>query len=193
VSVEDSSIAARNRGRRRLLVVAALFLGPFLVALLLHTVGWQPGRQVNRGALLSPALPLPPFQAALLGTRAPAPAAGRWTVLIVSIDGCEDACMRALDDTRRVLDLLGRDRDRVQRVLVATARLDSAPFAPHSDLIGLDASVVTDPALRAPFVDVAAGTIFVADPRRNIILRYAPAQDARDLLEDMKRLIKYSG
>ena len=94
---------ARARGRRRLLMVAAVFLGPFIVATLLYRHGWQPGAQVNRGALLAPPVPLPPFQAAVLGVRAPAPAADTWRVIVVSRDGCSDACQRALDDTRRAL------------------------------------------------------------------------------------------
>ena len=186
------SHAERARGRRRLLIVAAIFLGPFVAAAVMYAFGWQPGGYVNRGKLLSPPLALPPFQATMLGTRAPPPQAGRWTVLIVSDDGCPGVCRRALDDTRRVLDLLGHDRDRVQRVLVATTRLDSTAIAEQSDLIGLDATT-TNPALRAFFVDAASGTVFVVDPRHNIILRYDAGQDAKDLLEDLKRLLKYSG
>lgn len=185
--------AQRARGRRRLLIVAAVFLGPFVAAALLHAFGWQPGGYVNRGELLSPPLPLPPFEATMLGVRAPAPQAGRWTVLIVSDDGCSDACVRALDDTRRVLDLLGHDRDRMQRVLVALTRLDADVIANQPDLVGLDTSRTANPELRAPFAAATAGTVLVADPLRNVILRYRPGQDAKDLLEDLKRLLKYAG
>jgi cytochrome oxidase Cu insertion factor (SCO1/SenC/PrrC family) len=185
--------AQRAHGRRRLLIVAAVFFGPFVAAALMHAFGWQPGGYVNRGELLSPPLPLPPFEATMLGVRAPAPQAGRWTVLIVSDDGCSDACARALDDTRRVLDLLGHDRDRMQRVLVALTRLDADAIANQPDLIGLDTSKTTNPELRAPFAAATAGTVLVADPRRNVILRYKPGQDAKDLLEDLKRLLKYAG
>jgi cytochrome oxidase Cu insertion factor (SCO1/SenC/PrrC family) len=185
--------ARRARGRRLLLIIAAVFFGPFVAAALLHAFGWQPGGYVNRGELLSPPLPLPPFEATMLGVRAPAPQAGRWTVLIVSEDGCAAACGRALDDTRRVLDLLGHDRDRVQRVLVATASLDADAIANQPDLIGLDTSTTTNPAVRAPFADAVAGTVLVVDPQRNVILRYRPGQDPKDLLEDLKRLLKYAG
>jgi len=188
-----ASRVERSRGRRMLLVFAAIFIGPFIAAAFLHSLGWLPGAYVNRGTLLTPPLPLPPFPATMLGVRAPEPGAGRWTVLIVSNDGCASACRRALDDTRRVLDLLGHDRDRVQRVLVAMTRLDADAIASHPDLIGLDLIAAADPALRAPFADAAEGAVFVADPQRNVILRYEAGQDSRDLLEDLKRLLKYSG
>ena len=59
--------------------------------------------------------------------------------------------------------------------------------------VGLDTSKTTNPELRAPFATATAGTVLVADPRRNVILRYKPGQDAKDLLEDLKRLLKYAG
>jgi len=184
---------ARTRGRRRLLVVAAVFLGPFVVATLLHYYGWQPGAQVNRGTLLAPPVPLSPFQASVLGVRASAPAAGTWTVFVVSRARCSSACQRSLDDTRRVLDLLGHDRDRVQRVLVGTDGVDAAAIASHADMVGVDASAASNREMLAAFADAADGAVYVADPRRNLILRYAPGQDAKDLLDDLKRLLKYSG
>ena len=184
---------ARARGRRRLLIVAAVFLGPFAVATLLYVSGWQPGAQVNRGTLLAPPVPLPPFQASVLGVRAPSAATGTWSVVVVSRDGCSSACVRALDDTRRVLDLLGHDRDRVQRLLVGTSGVDAAAIASHADLIGLDASAASNGEILAAFAGAADGAVYVADPQRNLILRYAPGQDAKDLLDDLKRLLKYSG
>ena len=194
MSNDDEALRdARAHGRRRLLVVAAVFLGPFVVATLLHYYGWRPGAQVNRGTLLAPPVPLPRFQASVLGVRAAAPAADTWTVLVVSRAGCSSACQRALDDTRRVLDLLGHDRDRVQRVLVGTSGIDAAAIASHADMVGVDASAASNGETLAAFADAADGAVYVADPRRNLILRYAPGQDAKDLLDDLKRLLKYSG
>jgi cytochrome oxidase Cu insertion factor (SCO1/SenC/PrrC family) len=194
MSNDDEALrGARARGRRRLLAVAAVFLGPFVVATLLYHYGWQPGAQVNRGTLLAPPIPLPPFEASVLGIRAAAPAAGTWIVLVVSRAGCSSACRRSLDDTRRVLDLLGHDRDRVQRVLVGTGGVEAATMASHADIVGVDSSVASNGEILAALADAADGAVYVADPRRNLILRYAPGQDAKDLLDDLKRLLKYSG
>jgi len=169
IADHEQSAAHGNLGER------AGFLQP-ACNLSKHRQVEMPGGYVNRGELLSPPLPLPPFEATMLGVRAPAPQAGRWTVLIVSDDGCSDACVRALDDTRRVLDLLGHDRDRMQRVLVALTRLDADVIANQPDLVGLDTSRTANPELRAPFAAATAGTVLVADPLRNVILRYRPGQ-----------------
>jgi hypothetical protein len=190
---EQAARAARARGRRRLFTVAAVFLGPFVVATVLYSSGWRPGGQINRGTLLTPPVPLPPFQASTLGVRAPEPSAGTWTVLVVSREGCSSACTQSLDDTRRALGLLGRDRDRVQRVLVGTNGVDAGAIAQHADLIGVDASAAANGAILAAFADAPDGAVYVADPRRNVMLRYEPGQDAKDLLDDLKRLLKYSG
>jgi hypothetical protein len=193
MSIDEESHTARARGRRRLLIVAAVFFVPFLGAILLHSAGWRPGEQVNRGTLLSPPAYMPPFQATIRGARAPAPREGTWKVLVIGRDGCESGCRQALDDTRRVVDLLGHDRDRVQRVLVATRRLDVSMVESHRDLIGLDAAAAPNPALLAPFAEAPDGAVFVVDPQRYIMLRYEPGQDAKDLFDDLKRLLKYSG
>jgi hypothetical protein len=192
-SIDDEAHTARARGRRRLLVVAGLFFVPFIAAMLLHFSGWRPTGQVNRGALVSPPTLLPPLQATELGTRAQPAGSNTWTVLIVSHDGCSDACRRALDDTRRVIDLLGRDRDRVRRVLLATERLDASPLAEHSDLVAVDASAPENSAIRDALAQAADGAVYVADPRHYLMLRYDPGQNAKDLLDDLQRLLKYSG
>jgi hypothetical protein len=190
---DDEAHTARARGRRRLLVVAGLFFVPLIAASLLHSVGWRPAGQVNRGALLTPPILLPPLQATALGLRAPPPASNAWLVLIVSQNGCADACRRALDDTRRVIDLLGRDRDRVRRVLLATERLDASLVLEQSDLVAVDASTPEHSDIRDALAQAADGVVFVADPRHYLMLRYEPGQDAKDLLDDLKRLLKYSG
>jgi hypothetical protein len=183
----------RARSRRLLYVVAAIFLLPLAVAVVLRALGWQPGGQVNRGTLLDPPVLLAPMPATELGKRALPPAADAWTVIVVSGDGCGDACHRALDDTRKVVDLLGRDRDRVRRVLLATERLDRSAVLAQGDLIGVDAGASPNPSLREPFAGQAEGTVYVADPRHYLMLRYAPGQDPRDLLEDLKHLLQYAG
>ena len=193
LDLESEAHTARARGRRRLLIVAAVFLVPFLVAIMLHSVGWRPGEQVNRGTLLAPPVLLPPLEATRLGVRAQPPASNAWTVIIVSTDGCASACQRALEDTRRVLDLLGRDRDRVRRVLLATERLDASPLDAHADVVAVDASAPGDSAVRAAFPEAADGAVYVADPRHYLMLRYDPGQDAKNLFDDLKRLLKYSG
>ena len=193
MSIDDQTHTARARGRRRLLIVAAVFFVPFLAALLLHSMGWGPGEQVNRGTLLDPPVLLPPLQSTRLGVRAQPPSSNAWTVLIVSRDGCTSACLRALDDTRRVLDLLGRDRDRVRRVLLATERLDASPVDDHADLVAVDASAPDASALRDTLAGAADGAVYVADPRHYLMLRYDPGQNAKDLFDDLKRLLKYSG
>jgi hypothetical protein len=193
MSIHEDSHTGRAQGRRRLLVVAAVFLVPFLAAILLHSMGWRPGEQVNRGELIAPPVLLPPLQATRLGVRAQPPASNAWTVLIVSHDGCTNACLQALEDTRRVLDLLGRDRDRVRRVLLATERLDAGPLDDHTDLVAVDASAPDASALRDTLAGAADGAVYVADPRRYLMLRYEPGQNAKDLFDDLKRLLKYTG
>jgi hypothetical protein len=190
---EDPSVAARRRGRLLLIIVGVFFLGPVVVAWVMHNLGWQPGGHVNKGALLSPPIALAAFDAPRLDAGERALRENVWSVVIVSRGECSAACAQSVADTRRVLDLLGADRDRVQRILVSTVPPAPGDAGTGQDLIAFDASTPAQAALAAPFAAAADGAYYVADPRRNLILSYAPGQNAKDLLDDLKRLLKYSG
>jgi hypothetical protein len=183
----------RSRGRRLLLVVGVFFFGPLIAAWLLHASGWRPGGLVNHGVLLTPPMPLPPLDAPRLDDGARALREGLWTVVILARGDCAEACRKALDDTRRVRDLLGADRDRVQRVLIAEQRSAAAAIEAQSDLIALDVSGPQGAGLLDALDGAADGAVYVADPQRNLLLRYAPGQDAKGLFDDLERLLKYAG
>jgi hypothetical protein len=177
-----------------LLVIGIFFIGPLIVAWVLHAQGWTPGAQVNYGTLVSPAVPLPPFSVSRLDGHEAEPAAQAWLVVVVSRDAqCAETCVRALEGTRRVRDLLGRDRDRVQRVLVAAQPVAPAPLAMHADVVALDASGGEGQGLRDIFAKDPDGAVYIADPARNLIVRYEPGEEPKHLLDDLKRLLKYAG
>src|SRR5690606_31127876 len=62
---ESSTMNHLTRARRRaqLLLIAALFLLPFVIAVVLRFGGWEPPRTRNFGELLEPPLPMHAVQA----------------------------------------------------------------------------------------------------------------------------------
>ena len=187
----------RARGRRTLLIVAAVFLLPVAVAFTLYYGKlWRPANSASKGELIEPARPL--VVAGLRhadGTPAGADVlAGKWTLLYVGDGSCDEACRTALVFARQSRLALNNEMTRVQRVFLATANCcDSAYFArEHEGLIALDASSPEAAKLLAQFPAAREHTLFIVDPLGNLMMRHDAAHTTQDLLTDLKKLLKLS-
>ena len=186
-------------GRRRLLILAALFLGPLAAAWLLYfgLDGWRPSGSAAHGELIAPVVPLPEVDAGLL-TSAPAQPLfrGVWTLTLLGGDRCGEHCTHALVNVRQVRLAMGKDMDRIGRTLsvAPTAPGLDDLIAAHPGLVILDAS---DPAVRdltAQFPDGrrAGEWIYLTDPLGNLMLRFPWDAPPEDIKADLKRLLRLS-
>jgi hypothetical protein len=191
--MEDS----RSRGRRQLLIVAAVFLLPIVGAFALYYGKlWRPAGSSSLGELIEPARPL-----AVAGLRhadgTPADAsvfADKWTLLYIGDGACDADCRTALVFARQTRLALNNEMTRVQRIFLATGHCcDTAYFtAEHPGLIALDASAPEAAALLAQFPDGRARSLFIVDPLGNLMMRHDASHTTKDLLEDLKKLLKLS-
>ena len=158
-----------------LLLLAAVFVLPFVIGSALFWSGWRPDVFRNHGELIQPPRALPP-NAALHG---------KWLLLVPARDGCTETCLDTLQRLQRAHAALGKNRDRVQSVLVGTM-----PIQPPQAWTVI--SPATDEAAWSRALDDFAPAVFVADPFGNVMMRYGEPIDARSVLRDMERLLKYS-
>lgn len=192
---EDSARA----GRRRLLLVLALFLAPLLAA-----VGWYfaapqlaPPPSVH-GTLLDPARPLEPFAAPLSGGGRYTldDLRGHWTLVHVLGAECDVACRRRLHDLRQVHDALGEDRVRVARIALAGDGADTPGLASilddHPRLTVLRTHGDGPLAGQLSPEAGATGDVFVVDPLGNVVLRYGSAAEPSGMLDDLEKLLRLS-
>ncbi len=201
-----STDLARQRGRRQLLLLAALFFVPLASAFWLYygPGDWRPAGGTNQGDLVDPAVPLPDVVLAQPGgtTTPPGWLRGRWTILYLGPGECDERCRKALYLSRQTRLALNKDIDRVQRVFLATAPCCAdlaAVVAEHPDLViailGDDAgSRSLMSAVPAPS-DVpasGAGRHYLVDPLGNLVLSYGPTAPDKALLGDLRRLLKLS-
>ena len=169
--------AGRTGGSRlRLLALAAVFVLPFVIGSGLFWSGWRPAVLRNHGELIQPPRALPPSAGALQG---------KWLLLVPVRDGCGQACQDTLQQLQRAHAALGKDQGRVRRVLVG-----SAPIRLNPELATL--SPAADEAAWRSALDDYASAVFIADPLGNVMMRYGEPIDARYVLRDMERLLKYS-
>lgn len=180
----------KTKIRFKMLVLAALFLGPLVAAWLMYGVfpDRAPAGRTHGGVLNEPVRPLPEEGLEPAGGSAGLPVfAERWTFLQVAPDGCGEACREGLATTRQVRALLHRRAARVRRVLV-TADLPPELAESHPDLAVYRGGV----ALREVLGEYKPGTVHIVDPLGNWVLTYPAPADAGALFEDIKHLLKLS-
>jgi cytochrome oxidase Cu insertion factor (SCO1/SenC/PrrC family) len=178
-------------------LIAATCIGPFVLALLVYYV---PNELTLRRlanperTLLASPIPLPQVAVRTAGGGMTGPdwAQYRWSLIYARITPCEGHCASELARLTEVYLALGRDRVRVQRVML----LADADFRMTGDpelLVGYldgerDARLVG--ALGKDLLE--QGRIFVVDPLGNLVMSYPPQPDQARLLEDLERLLEVS-
>lgn len=155
----------------------------------------------NHGQLLVPVVPM-----AELPLTTPAGAAEnwsteppRWWVVVLAAMPCAAQCRDALYVTRQVHVRLGRNADRVERLLVVAGdRLDPEVAQlierehPHLRvLFAGDRLAQWRGAKQMSWTD-GEPRVFVVDPQGAAMLYFTPAHDGEDLLADLSHLLKYS-
>jgi hypothetical protein len=188
---------SRARGRRTLIIVAAMFFLPVAVAFSLYYGKlWRPANSASKGELIDPARPL-----TVAGLRhadgTPADAAvlsGKWTLLYIGDGRCDDACRTSLSFGRQSRLALNNEMSRVQRVFLATANCCDHEYLAREQagLVALDASSQEAAALLAQFPGERSYTLFIVDPLGNLMMRHDASHTSKDLLSDLKKLLKLS-
>ena len=188
---------SRRRGRQVLLLIAALFLVPVVIAFALYYGRiWHPAGSSSKGELITPAHPL-----AGAGLRNPdgseaslALLQDKWTLIYVGDGACDDACREALVYSRQTRLALNNEMTRVQRVFLATGNCCATDYFAQQQpgLIALDASAPAAAPLLAQFVGDQRRSLYIVDPLGNLMMRHDAAHTSKDLLTDLKKLLKLS-
>ena len=179
-----------------MVIIAALFGAPMLIAWALFAYGWLPSAKSNHGELIEPPQAMAPDG---WSTRAGeafgrADLLGFWNLLLVVDGGCEQQCMASLDLLRRLRLALGADSRRVHLLLL------QPQGAPPADLPDVSDPVVFE--LLAPAQRVAAllaqssggaeNGVFIIDYRAFNMMTYPVPFDGSGMLDDVKHLLRVS-
>jgi hypothetical protein len=171
-------------------LVALVCFGPFALALFIYYgpfgSTWLPQLPGSRELLREP-VPVPEEWRGPEVAPAPEPAHA-WQLIYARMTPCEQQCAQHLGRLLQVQLALGRDQGRVQRVVWhvgSLPQLDDPQLAAHA-LDGAAGGALVD-ALGAE--RLAAGRVYVADPRGLVILSYPPDVEQKELLRDLKRLL----
>jgi cytochrome oxidase Cu insertion factor (SCO1/SenC/PrrC family) len=194
----------RSASRRKILLLAALFTLPVIVAYALYFSGWRPAATGNHGELVQPVRPIADASLTRLdgGSMRFRELHGKWTLITFSAAECLKPCERNLYNMRQVIAAQGDKAERVQSVLVVTdlKALDLLRYA-VKDYPGMHAIVGPPEAVSALARQFTLPTgspldnlnrIYVVDPLGNFMMSYPADADPNGIRKDLARLLRAS-
>jgi hypothetical protein len=196
-----TAITPPNSSRRTLLLLAALFILPFVVGSGLFWLDWRPGKFGNHGELLQPPRVLPAsglYHAD--GRPLPTPELlGKWLLVLPVKGSCNTTCRSNLQGMLQVHVALNKEQNRLQRVIIVSDVSDSANDPPMPELQRLFPGLLVAAVQAGVAAEAWHGAlngrgqdVFIVDPLGNVMMRYDDPADMRGVLKDLERLLKYS-
>ena len=172
-----------------MLVLMLVFFAPLVLSFAMYYGWhWRPAGQTNHGTLIQPPRELP--------TAGPAAVlSGKWSLVYLGAGDCDAACHASLYVMRQTQLGLGHEIPRVQRVFLVTGACCDRAFLEreHAGLITLNADGPDSAALLALFpADQRASTLFIVDPKGNLMMRYDIHADPKGLHEELVKLLTLS-
>ncbi len=198
---EHGDNSSTRKGRRTLLILFLVGALPVLASFTAYLSGFGvPAERSNRGEFILPPVSIAGLgmQDALSGEPVVFEPEQRWLVFVAGAGECAARCRQVLHDMRQVHTALGRQTIRVRRAyLVDSAAAAESVTGLRDAYPGLrlltgseEVSARLSGAIRS--VELAGDEIYIADPLGNVMLYYTAEHEGRDLLEDLRRLLKVS-
>jgi cytochrome oxidase Cu insertion factor (SCO1/SenC/PrrC family) len=202
----EVEVNQRARSRNTILLIAALFLTPMIIAWVVYSSvdDWGSRATRNHGDLVRPAKPLNAFD---LQRQDGSPFTledmkHKWTIVYIGNDSCDQTCADLLYKTRQSRLAQGKEMSRVQRLFV----LNQVQLSPaerstiqtsHPELIVANGNENQLAGFIRQFAidgkDVAAARrIYLVDPLGNLMMSYESDFKGEDLIKDLERLLRVS-
>lgn len=186
-------------GRLKMLLIWAVCAAPVVASYLTYYV-IRPQGHKSYGDLIEPLRPLPPrADLALTGDGGaavdPASLRGQWLLIVVAGGDCDAHCERQLYTQRQLREMLGRDKERLDRVwLVDDGKPVRAALLPALK----QATVLHVPRGQlATWLQPAAGQpleahLYLVDPQGNWMMRFPAQADPSKVKGDLAKLMRAS-
>ncbi len=189
--------------RTKFVMIFLLFSVPFVASTITFLV-WKPSATNNYGELLSPVIALPEVKLIRIDSDSVNGAInkelvekslrGKWLMLTRDGGACEMACRKKLYAMRQARLSLGREQDRVVRVVLVDD--DVAPAAAltqeFAGTIWISAKALPWLALLPNAQTNSSGDLYGVDTLGNVFIRYNADPDIKRMMLDFKQVLKAS-
>ncbi|VVO09597.1 hypothetical protein [Pseudomonas fluorescens] len=188
---EAKTPASRRKGRLQLLLILLGVIGPMILATGMYKLQfWVPEGRSYHGELIGNGQ-----TRADLGVQAQE---DRWQILVTAPKECSVDCQQLVYLARQIQIGLGRDAGRASHALAAAQPLSSEYDAkltreyPQLQRYPLDLATFSTFDKTVGTGDKTAPQLWIIDPHGNLVLRYDPTVKGKDLLNDLRHLLKLS-
>jgi cytochrome oxidase Cu insertion factor (SCO1/SenC/PrrC family) len=199
--------------RLALLIIAAMFLLPLLLAWLMYSgsLDFKPTSTRNLGTLIEPPVPIDWTVTVLLSGEtnlAVDPGQGigvfdeHWVILQPVPAVCDDSCLKEVSNLRQIHRASGRQQFRIRLALLLD---ESSPADQAKSLLAIypkfhlirDPSGILSAALAGIQQNLSgqagpAKGVYMIDPLGNIMMYYEAGSDPNYIKQDLKRLLTWS-
>jgi cytochrome oxidase Cu insertion factor (SCO1/SenC/PrrC family) len=183
-------------GRVKMLLIVLACAAPVIASYFTFYV-IRPQAGTNYGTLITPprdlpaaaALPLRDLQGQAVD---PASLKGQWLLTVVADGACDTTCETLLYEQRQLREMLGRDKDRLDRVWLVTGAAPREALLPAMR----DATVLRiDAATLATWLQPAEGQspgahLYLIDPMGRWMMRWPAQADPVKVRKDLDRLLR---
>lgn len=196
---QAEQVQRTRMGRLKMLLVWAICAAPVIASYLTYYVIRPQGR-ANYGELIQPPREMPADEALPLKDLSgqPVPLSSlkdQWLLVTVAGGACDAACERNLYLQRQFREMMGKDKDRLDRVWIVT---DGAPVR-EALKPGLEGATVlrTREGELSRWLNPQAGQalsahLYLIDPQGMWMMRFPVQPDASKVKRDLARLLKAS-
>lgn len=193
--------------RTKFVMIFLLFSVPFIASTITFLV-WKPSVTNNYGELLSPVVALPEAKLSRVDIEGTGEGAnnvankeliekslrGKWLMLTRDSGACEAACQKKLYAMRQARLSIGREQDRVVRVVLVDDDVapNAALVAEFQGTIWISAKALSW-LTKLPSAEAnARNHIYGVDTLGNVFIRYGADPDIKRMMKDFQRVLKAS-
>lgn len=201
LAVVDERTRRTWSGRLQMALILVVCAAPVIASYLaVYVMRPQSVGDAAYGDLIQPSVSLPDVNAVdLQGLSVPLRSLkGQWLLVAVGASACDTACDRRFFLQRQLREMLGRERERVDKVWLVT---DGEPLAPALQQALTSGSAVQ--VLRVPPAEVQAWLkpasghaladhLYVVDPMGEWMMRVPADPDPAKVKRDLDRLLRAS-
>lgn len=179
-----------TKNKRNLLVLLAVFVLPVIMAYFALKFDWFNKAATNRGELLQPVIEASPLLSS---------SDKKWHLLYIIPEVCDAACNNALYSVKQTYLASGKEADRVSTLFIYNESSATEAVEKVREFNGSFLLLKDQKNVNQVFQNVDINAIFISDTLHNVVLRYPVTadqeqaiMDSRDILADLKKLLKLS-